>query len=253
MRLAAVGDLHVGRDSAPRLRDEMAPVDDEADLLVLAGDLTQHGTRDEGAALAENLRGLSVPVIAVLGNHDYHAGAQDGIRAALERVGIVVLEGTCVHEQIGDLRVGIAGVKGFCCGFAGACASEFGEPEMKQFVQCARESAARFAEALASVDADICIAITHYAPVKDTLAGERPEIFPFLGSYLLAEAIDGSACDLAVHGHAHHGTEWGITPGGVPVRNVARPVLRRPYKVYELVPRVGERASSEASGQGDVL
>jgi Icc-related predicted phosphoesterase len=162
------------------------------------------------------------------------------IRAALEESGVRVLEGEAAVCTAGGVRVAVAGVKGFGSGFAGACGTEFGEVEMKAFVQRARESGALLGTALAGTGADLHVALMHYAPIKDTLAGERPEIYPFLGSFFLAAAIDGAPCDLAIHGHAHHGTEWGLTPGGVPVRNVARPVIRRPYKVYELDPEAAE-------------
>jgi Icc-related predicted phosphoesterase len=123
-------------------------------------------------------------------------------------------------------------VKGFGVGFPGASASDFGEPEMKAFVGHARAAADRLREALDSLESDYTIALTHYAPVEDTLQGERPEIWPFLGCYFLAEAIDAAGADLAVHGHAHGGAEKGTTPGGVHVRNVAQPVIRAPYRVY---------------------
>jgi Icc-related predicted phosphoesterase len=135
------------------------------------------------------------------------------------------------------VRIAIAGVKGFGSGFAGACGTEFGEREMKAFVSYARESGERLERALATTDADIHIALMHYSPVADTLVGERAEISPFLGSFFLAEAIDEAPCDVAFHGHAHKGTEWGMSPGGIPVRNVARQVLRQAYKVYELDPQ----------------
>jgi len=133
------------------------------------------------------------------------------------------------------VRVGVAGTKGFGGGFAGACGSEFGEPEMKAFTRHSRELAERFGVALRELDCDVRLAVTHYSPVPETLVGERPEIYPFLGSYLLAQAID-SAPDtaLAVHGHAHAGSERGTTPGGVKVRNVAHPVIKQAYNVYQL-------------------
>ena len=135
----------------------------------------------------------------------------------------------------GGGRLGVAGVKGFGGGFAGRCASEFGEPEMKAFV---RHHRARWpnssAPRCAGLDCDVRVALTHYAPVPDTLAGEPPEIYPFLGSYLLGQAIDSAPTALAVHGHAHAGTERGTTPGGVRVRNVAHPVIRQAYSVYHL-------------------
>jgi Icc-related predicted phosphoesterase len=134
----------------------------------------------------------------------------------------------------------VAGGKGFGGGFAGRCASDFGEPEMKAFVGYTKSFAARLRDSLQSLDdADVRVSLTHYSPVKDTLAGEPPEIYPFLGSYLLAEAIDQSDVDLAVHGHAHKGTEKGVTPGGVRVRNVALPVIQQAYAVYRLPRKEG--------------
>jgi Icc-related predicted phosphoesterase len=250
--VAAVGDVHAGVDSAGPIRDAICGIETRADLLVLAGDLTQHGTIEEAAVVARELASLKIPAFAVLGNHDYQAGAEAAIRIALENAGVQVLEGEAGVCQIDGARVAVAGVKGFGSGFAGACGTEFGEPEMKLFVRRARESGAQLAHALATTDAEIHIALMHYAPIKDTLAGERPEIYPFLGSFFLAEAIDEAPTDLAIHGHAHNGTEWGISPAGVPVRNVARQVLRRAYKVYELDPRApaGSRLREQAATQG---
>ena len=152
-----------------------------------------------------------------------------------EGAGVTVLEGESTVVDIGVARVGVAGVKGFGGGFAGASASEFGEPEMKAFVVHSRmraEALERELDRLADAGVDARIALTHYSPVPDTLAGERLEIYPFLGSYLLAEAVDRAGADLAVHGHAHGGTEKGVTPGGVHVRNVAQPVIRHAYNLY---------------------
>jgi Icc-related predicted phosphoesterase len=128
----------------------------------------------------------------------------------------------------------VAGVKGFGGGFAGRCASDFGEPEMKAFVRTTRESADALAAALLSLECDSLVALTHYSPVPDTLAGEPPEIYPFLGCYQLGQAIDSAPTALALHGHAHHGTERGTTPGGVRVRNVAHPVIKQAYSVFHL-------------------
>ena len=243
MRVAAVGDIHAGLDSAAAIRIAVDSLAGRADLLLLAGDLTQHGTVEEGELVARELSRLPIPAFAVLGNHDYHADAQDEMRSALEAAGVRVLEGEAAVCQIDGTRVSVAGIKGFGCGFVGACAGEFGEPEMKRFVRLARDGGAQLAKALRAHDADLHVALMHYAPIKDTLEGERPEIFPFLGSYFLAQAIDEAPCDVAFHGHAHRGTEWGVSPAGVPVRNVARQVVRRAYKVYELDPRAaaGER------------
>jgi Icc-related predicted phosphoesterase len=150
----------------------------------------------------------------------------------LEEIGVVVLEGTTTVIEVRDKTVGIVGVKGFGGGFFGACGSDFGEPEMKAFIRHTRARASALRDGLASLDTDYRVALLHYAPVKDTLMGEKLEIYPFLGSYLLGEAIDGGQCDIAFHGHAHLGSERGITRGGVPVRNVARPVIRTAYRVY---------------------
>ncbi len=171
----------------------------------------------------------------MLGNHDYHCDRVEKVTSILEDAGITVLEGTGTVIRCGDLRLGIAGTKGFGGGFAGACGSEFGELEMKAFTRHTRELSDRFGAALRKLDCDVRVALTHYAPVPETLLGERPEIYPFLGSYLLGQAID-SAPDtaLAIHGHAHAGSERGTTPAGVPVRNVAHPVIKQAYNVYQL-------------------
>lgn len=234
VHLAASGDLHAGTDSIGRIRPGFLGVAQVADLLVLAGDLTQHGDPAEGRLLANELSELGLPIVAVLGNHDYHHGSEQAIRGALEAAGVSVLEGEVFQLDVRGCRVGIAGSKGFGGGFAGACGTEFGEPEMKAFIRYTKRTAGGLRNALAALDSEIRIALTHFSPVKETLMGERPEIYPFLGSYLLGEAIDSVRCDLALHGHAHHGIEHGVTVGGVPVRNVARPVIRLSYKVYEV-------------------
>lgn len=237
VRVAALGDTHFGEDSTGLLRLRLTAIGDHADVLLLAGDLTQRGTVAEARVLADDLRGLPVPMVAVLGNHDYHAGNEREIRAVLEDAGVIVLEGGTAVIEVRGRTLGVAGVKGFGSGFAGACGSEFGEPEMKAYVRCAKEHALTLERALASLDTDVRVALTHYAPVADTLEGERREIYPFLGSYLLGEAIDAAGCDLAVHGHAHRGVERGVTPAGVPVRNVAQHVICEAYRVYRVEAR----------------
>lgn len=235
IRVAAVGDVHLGTDSAGRLRPTLEPVAEQADLLLLAGDLTRHGTAEEARVVAGELAGLDVPMVAVLGNHDHHSDVPEQVAQLLAAAGVRVLEGDGVRLSVGGRTVGVAGVKGFGGGFAGRCGSAFGEPEMKAFIRHSEQRAARLRDALRDLGAvDVRIALTHYAPVPDTLRGEPPELFPFLGSYLLAEAIDAVPTDLAVHGHAHYGSEQGATAGGTPVRNVAQPVLRAPYAVYPL-------------------
>lgn len=236
MRVAAVGDVHLDDSVAGSLRPALTRLPEQADVLLLAGDLTRHGTPEEARVVATEFADLAVPVVAVLGNHDYQSDAQDEVRRILQDAGLVVLEGETHVVESGDERVAVAGAKGFGVGFAGRCASDFGEPEMKAFTRHAKEAAALLGKALAETDGLPTIALTHYSPVDDTLAGEPPEIWPFLGSYLLAEVIDEAGALLAVHGHAHAGTEKGLTAGGVRVRNVAMPVLKRAYAVYELAP-----------------
>ena len=234
IRIAAVGDLHYGVGSPDILRPSLQHLPERADLLLLAGDLTRCGGTNEIAVLADDLRGLPVPVVVVLGNHDYESNRQDDVRRVLESANVKVLEGEAVAIDIDGTRVGIAGTKGFGGGFRGAHGTDFGEPEMKAFVGHTRKLADSLERALSSLDADLRIALMHYAPIEATLEGERLEIYPFLGSYLLAEAVDNAGADLVVHGHAHHGSEKGRTPAGIPVRNVAQPVIRHAYNVYTL-------------------
>jgi Icc-related predicted phosphoesterase len=233
IRIAAVGDVHLGEDARGRLRPALDHVGEHADVLLLAGDLTRHGTLDEARVVADEFGDLPVPVVAVLGNHDYHSDQQEAIAGLLEESGIRVLEGGSVIIDVGDKRLGVAGVKGFGGGFAGKCGSAFGEPEMKAFIAHTVQIADRLCHALCSLeDVDTRVALTHYAPTADTLRGEPPEIYPFLGSYLLGQAIDATGTDLAIHGHAHFGCEQGLTAGGVRVRNVAQPVINAAYSVY---------------------
>ena len=232
IRIAAVGDVHLGPDVRNRIRPHLERITDCADVLLLAGDLTQHGTVAEARIVAAEFSDIGVPVVTVLGNHDFQCGEQEDITELLTSFGINVLEGSGVSLSLADGTLGVAGSKGFGGGFPGRCASEFGEPEMKEFVRYSRHLAEGLAGALDDLDTDFRVALTHYSPVADTLAGEPPEIYPFLGSYFLAEAADGAGVDLAIHGHAHAGTECGTTPAGIPVRNVALPVLRRAFAVY---------------------
>ncbi|TRV73246.1 metallophosphoesterase [Streptomyces sp. 130] len=248
IRVAAVGDIHMGPDSQGALRPAFETLGDCADLLLLAGDLTRHGTPEEARVVAREVAGLPVPVVAVLGNHDHHDERPEEVTAVLREAGVRVLEGEGTVVEAGGRRVGVAGTKGFGGGFAGRSGGEFGEPLMKEFIRYTRRCADGLRTSLEELAGRGCeerIALTHFAPVPDTLAGEPLEIYPFLGSYLLAEAIDAAGADLAVHGHAHAGTEHGMTSGGVPVRNVAQPVIRKAFHVYHLHgDRSGETASA---------
>jgi Icc-related predicted phosphoesterase len=232
IRIAAVADVHMDHATRGRYRPHLEHLPERADVLLLGGDLTRHGTAEEAEAVRDEYRDLGVPVVAVLGNHDYHSGEEKAITEVLRDGGIHVLEGESVCLDFRGRRLGVAGVKGFGGGFLGKCGSDFGEPEMKAFIRHSKQVAGELRTALEALDCDVRVALTHYSPVEDTLAGEPLEIYPFLGSYLLAEAIDGARADLAIHGHAHSGSEKGITAGGVRVRNVAQPVIRHAYTVY---------------------
>ena len=248
IRVAAVGDIHVGRDMAGLLFEQLGSVSTRADVLLLAGDLTKAGRPDEAELLVRELAGVEVPIVAVLGNHDHHSDRASEVAGILRDARIEVLEGDHTVIETPGGTVGVAGVKGFGGGFAGASGSAFGEREMKAFIEHSEERASALGDALAAVDADVTIALMHYSPVRETLSGEPPEIFPFLGSYLLAEAVDRGGADLAIHGHAHRGREQGVTPGGVHVRNVAQTVIRQGYAVYEFDPEAtGGRNRAAAS------
>ena len=241
IRVAAMGDIHLSSATRGRLAPQLADLPSSADLLLVAGDVTCLGTAAEAEVVAEELSGVtsSLPVLAVLGNHDFHSDESVAVAGVLGRAGVRVLEGDGDCVPVGDVLVGVAGAKGFGGGFVGNAASEFGEPEFKAFARHGRDVADRLRDVLQSMAADVKLALLHYAPVAATLAGERPEIFPFLGSHHLADAVDSAGADLVVHGHAHAGVEEGSTPGGVPVRNVAQAVLGRPYAVYGVEPGGG--------------
>ncbi len=243
LRIAAVGDVHMADDLRGRYAPALAELTGKADVLLVAGDLTQHGTLDEASAFAEEFATSDVPVVAVLGNHDHHSGLDHEIAELIGRAGITVLEGSGVVLDTQRGRIGVAGAKGFCLGFTGRCAANFGETQMKAFTQHGIDSAGLLRRGFDDVDAteppaDVRVALTHFAPVTSTLRGEPAEIWPFLGNHLLGEVIDDVRADLSVHGHAHAGSERGQTDGGVPVRNVAQPVLRSAYRIYEIPVRV---------------
>jgi Icc-related predicted phosphoesterase len=232
IRVAAVGDVHYDRNSRDRLRSYFEALGDRADILFIAGDLTQSGSLEEAQALAFDLSHVPIPVVAVLGNHDFHQNQQVEILRLLREVGVTALEGESATFQIQGKSVGVMGMKGFGGGFFGACITEFGEPEMKAFAHHCRTQAEILRVGLENLATDYKFALLHFSPVEGTLLGEKKEIYPFLGSYLLAEAIDATGADAAFHGHAHMGAERSHTPGGIPVRNVAQMVIRHAYKIY---------------------
>lgn len=234
IRIAAAGDVHFDRKSHNRLSQHFGGLEDKADVFLLAGDLTQTGHPEEMKVLAEDLKKCPIPIIAVLGNHDYHVDQVETVTQILKEAGVTVLEGTSTILNIGEYKVGIAGAKGFGGGFVGACGSDFGEPEMKAFMRHSKNHARHLENTIKEMDVDYKIVLLHYSPTAQTLAGEKKEIYPFLGSYYLAEAVDYGKADICFHGHAHAGVERGETPGGCPVRNVAQPVIRHAFNIYTL-------------------
>jgi Icc-related predicted phosphoesterase len=234
IRVAAVGDLHCREDHHGRFRQFVKHINQTADLLLLCGDLTDRGWVSEGKVLAEELSALHVPCVAVFGNHDHEGGAAREISAELTRVGIHVLDG---DHYVYEKKLGIAGVKGFAGGFGSATLQAFGEGQTKGFVQEAVNESLKLEAALSHLDVEKKLVIMHYAPVPDTIQGENIEIFPFLGTSRLAMPVDHYGALMVFHGHAHHGSHEGKTKGGVPVFNVAMPLMARlnPDQRFKLV------------------
>ncbi|MCD6032503.1 MAG: Calcineurin-like phosphoesterase superfamily domain protein [Thermomicrobiales bacterium] len=234
IRIAAAADLHAGPESAGTLKPLLADLKNEADLLLLAGDLTRSGKPAQAETLVAELADVGVPMVAVLGNHDYHSDQAPEIAAILKTAGIHMLDRSGIVLDVAGQRVAIAGTKGFGGGFGAALAADYGEPEMKSWIRHAETEAETLEDVLTALVGDVRIVLLHYSPVPGTLDGERLDLYPFLGNSLLGEAIDRSGADLVLHGHAHHGSPVGITPGGVPVRNVAQPVIHAPYVVFTI-------------------
>jgi Icc-related predicted phosphoesterase len=224
LRIAAVGDFHCGEEDSGAFRELFAPVNDDADVLVLTGDLTRRGRSEEIRICVAELADVKIPIIAVLGNHDYEADNVSDVIATLRGRGVHLLNGDvfALNDQ-----VGFAGVKGFMGGFGRAALTSFGEPETKEFVGAALHEVQKLELALRRLATPVRIAVLHYAPVAATIAGEPDIIQPFLGSDRLAEPLDRFGASVVFHGHAHSGAFHGTTPAGVPVYNVSLPVLRR--------------------------
>jgi Icc-related predicted phosphoesterase len=233
LTLAALGDLHVKDDRSASLRELFKEISDAADVLALCGDLTDTGKAGEADALADDLRACTIPVVAVLGNHDYDCGQVDEITSTLKNAGVHLLDGTSC--EIGG--VGFVGVKGFIGGFGRRMLGSFGEPAVKTFVNEAVGEAMRLENAMRALGTKRSVVVLHYAPIAETVEGEPLEIFPFLGNSRLAETIDRFTVSAVVHGHAHRGRYQGRTPGGAPVYNVAFAIEKpsgRPYAVLEV-------------------
>jgi Icc-related predicted phosphoesterase len=235
MRIAATADLHFTGALHSTLLDQLGRVRDSADVLVVAGDLTNFGRPDEMEPLLNVIVRSRIPTIMVLGNHDYESGRQDELTKMMSTAGIKVLDGTA-YERDG---VGFAGTKGFPGGFGRGVLTAFGEPEVKQFVQASIDETLKLERAMAQLRAPKRVVVLHYSPIAATVQGEAVEIFPFLGTSRLAEVVDRHGADFVVHGHAHHGQLEGRTTGGVAVYNVAITLLqaretRAPYRVFDI-------------------
>src|SRR5881392_4017506 len=237
VRIAAVSDIHYTKNSHGALQPLFAQITESADVLVIAGDLTDYGLAEEAKVLARDLTTtVKVPVVAVLGNHDYESGQEEELVKIMSDAGVKMLDGDTFETH----GVGFAGVRGFCGGFGRGALGAWGEPIIKQFVHEAVNEALKLESALARLRTDHRIAILHYAPIRDTVEGEPLEIYPFLGSSRLEEPLSRFDVTAVFHGHAHKGAPEGTTQLGIPVFNVAHSVLqasypgRPPFRLFEV-------------------
>jgi Icc-related predicted phosphoesterase len=245
--VAATGDVHCSAQRSGELQAALAGVREEADVLLVAGDLTTHGEPEQAASFAAIARSLDVPVYAVLGNHDWHVDRRDDVMAELAAGGVRVLEGASTSVELAGHRVGIAGAKGFVGGFSGASAmlADFGEPALRQLHRITTHEVQALERGLRDIeDCELRILLMHYSPTAQTLVGEPEGIWPFLGSERLAAPIAAHRPDLVLHGHAHAGAAHGTIDGSIPVYNVSMAALKRAYAVFEL--RVGQRPHATA-------
>lgn len=231
LKVAAIGDLHVKEGSNHSYNELFSEVSEAADVLLLAGDLTDLGKPTEAEMLAEQLKSCTIPVLGVLGNHDYECGSVEDVAHILKQAGLHLLE-----DQSKTIDgVGFVGVKGFAGGFGRYMLGSFGEPAIKAMVAESTNEAMHLENALRHMEAERIVVALHYAPIPETLEGEPAEIFPFLGSSRLAETIDRFKVNAIVHGHAHHGTYQGKTPRGAPVYNVAARIPKPGGKPYAIL------------------
>jgi Icc-related predicted phosphoesterase len=226
IRIAAVADLHCPRTPPTMLRQLFEHIEGQAEVLVLPGDVTDHGTPGEAEILAELLTThVGMPVVAVLGNHDFENGTHEEVAAILTQAGVHVLDGdSCVAAG-----VGFAGIKGFGGGFGRWTLGAWGEATIKKFVQEALDEELKLETALSKLESRPQVAVLHYAPIRATLLGEPEELFPFLGCSRLEEPLRRNPVDVIVHGHAHHGSPEGRTDNDTPVYNVSMPLLENAY------------------------
>jgi Icc-related predicted phosphoesterase len=236
IRLAAVGDIHCTKESAGQLRGLFSQAAESADFLLLCGDLTDYGLPEEAHVLAEELSAARIPIVAVMGNHDYESGKQDEVRQILSAAGVRVLDGEACEIH----GVGFAGVKGFAGGYGRRALGPWGEKIIKDFVNEAIHEALKLESALAKLRTSQRIALLHYSPIQATVEGEPPEIFAFLGTSRLEEPLIRYPVTAVFHGHAHRGQLEGKTVNNIPVYNVAKPLLQRtfpdrpPFRIVEI-------------------
>lgn len=225
VRVAVVGDIHFAKTSAGSLQPLFAQMAEAADMVALCGDLTDYGLPEEAVGLTKEIAGIKIPIVAVLGNHDFESGQAEEVKRILTGAGLTILDGDACEIH----GVGFAGVKGYVGGFGRRVLSPWGEPSLKRLVHDAIEEALKLESALARLRTSQRIALLHYAPIRATVEGEPPEIFPFLGCSRLEEPLNRYPVNAVFHGHAHHGQPEGRTQGNVPVYNVALSLLRRSF------------------------
>jgi Icc-related predicted phosphoesterase len=237
LRIAAAADIHYGKHSKGKMQELFAAASREADVLLLCGDLTDYGLAEEAELLAADIHAhLRIPVVAVLGNHDFESGHPEAVCRVMEAAGVTMLNGEATEID----GVGFAGVCGFGGGFGRRMLNAWGEPLIKSFVQEAIDQALRLEQALTQMRTERRVVVLHYAPIRDTVEGEPPEIFPFLGSTRLEEPINRFRVSAVFHGHAHNGTPEAATATGIPVFNVAAPLLQKhtpdkqPFRLFEI-------------------
>ena len=249
IRIAAAGDIHASEASRDRVERAFAAVEPEADVILLAGDLTTTGEPEEAQVLADACRGLSIPVFAVLGNHDHHAARTDEVAEVLGEAGLRLLDGSCAICEPAGVELGVVGAKGFVGGFPGSALPDFGEPLLRRVYAETTTQAEAVARGLQAVaHCDLRVVLLHYAPIEATIEGEPPGIHTYLGSERLATPIAENGADLVLHGHAHAGSFEGCI-GRIPVYNVAVHVTGRDFWVFELEGSRG-RAESEVEVRG---
>jgi Icc-related predicted phosphoesterase len=245
VRLAALSDLHYSKTSQGSAQSLFAQIADTADVLVLCGDLTDYGLAEEARILAKDLAAVKIPVVSVLGNHDFEAGEEREIAKILSDVGVKILDGDTWEFR----NVGFAGVRGFCGGFGRGALGPWGEKIIKDFVHEAVQEALKLESALARLTTQQRVVLLHYSPVRATVEGEPLEIFPFLGSSRLEEPLGRFDVTVVFHGHAHKGAPEGKTTTGIPVYNVSHSVLkasypdRPPFRLFEVRPNAASDGS----------